>query len=547
MPSLSDILREYEIDRLEMIAEQWGIDQEIDWRQKPYKQIAEKISDGKLLQEIISTIPTSALKTFQELSAHGGEMVRDLFTRSHGDLREMGAAIREKKRPDRDPRNDTELLYYRGVIALAFFERNGETKEYFFIPDEFTDLSLSHTQLSQTNNIRSLKRSPARSVVETSSIGILELIAFRLASLRGVIPETEFSNILSLETISFIDALLKEINIIDREGSIQTKKLANILLEDAKTLIPELFSRWKNSKKINDLRLLDTLTFEGQWVNNAIKPRKTILEIFRQLPSNYWFSIEDFVEWIYKHVPHYLRSGGEFDQWFIKEKGGGTFIKGFASWNMVDGALVYYFLHGPLNWFGLTRIGLTKKSDAQIVFMKTAHADGIIDEIENGISDEFAQEAIIHKNGDIFLPRNGNREQLYQFARFFTWIGKNEKFYQFRLSPVAIERARAQGMDPAQLKTIINKFGQKPIPTNTFSAIDRWQKNGSEIRIEDQVILRVKDNTILEQLATVINKKMVMEKLNKTTIIINRKDIRRFENIMQEMGYLVENLSKYNQ
>jgi len=57
MPTISETIQEYENDILEMIAEQWGIEEDINPKKSIKQQIASLISNLDLFLEIIDTLP----------------------------------------------------------------------------------------------------------------------------------------------------------------------------------------------------------------------------------------------------------------------------------------------------------------------------------------------------------------------------------------------------------------------------------------------------------------------------------------------------------
>ena len=547
MASLYDTFRDYEIDLLEMISEQWGIYDEINWRKEPAKQISNLLDNSALFNEIISTLPPSTKKAFQNLLENGGRVARDLYARSSGDVREMGAAIREKNRPDRSPENDAEFLFYYGLIALAFFENNGETREYYFIPDEFLHFSEAVKRSTEKPDLNPVAEQNLKEITNQPALSMLHMLALQLAILRGKIPQIESEKIISSRPAPFINALLHENQIIENNDPVSTEKLKYILLAEANTLLAELFNTWYKSDRINDLRLVPGLVFEGQWINDPIKPRKAIIDILKQLPSGLYFSIDELVNWIFKTFPDFMRSGGEYDQWFIKESGNDQYLKGFSSWPKVEGAYIRYLITGPLMWFGALSVGHFNDPQDRSVFLKAKLGDLFINQIPIPIQPKKSSKAIVHKNGEIYLPHNVNRETLYHFARFCVWAGKNEKYFKFRLIPDAIRRAGQQKINNAQVKSIIKKFSQEPIPSSVFEALNRWEISGPEILVEAHVIVRFNDADTLQKLTASTIGKIVKEKLNDRTIIISNKDVYKLENILGETGYLVENRTKYNQ
>jgi hypothetical protein len=547
MATLFETLRDYPLDLLEIITEQWGVEDEINWRADQAKQIAAKINHDALFVEILSSLSEAAQSIFQQISENEGRIEREVLARAYGDIREMGAGLREKERPDREPVNEMEKLYYRGLIALAFFDMNGDTKEYFYIPDEF--LSLINNQIRPIKKPEIIPIAAAKdkkSQTMTDSTNLVHLLALRLAILRGNVPLTEFQDVIPLISLPFLDALLAENNVISTNGDFSPEKIKKILLDNKTDLARSLFKSWYKSTQINELRMVPGLAFEGQWVNDPIKPRKAIIGIINELPEKKWFRVADLIQHVYDAAPHFMRSGGEFEQWFIKKAGEDSYLQGFASWPHVDGNYIRYLIIGPLAWFGMIRIAELNGENDGSIFTKTSLAHALVSDRPIEIKKDASCKAVIHKNGGIYLPKNAEREMLYHFARFCMWNGMNEKYYKFRLTPDAIRRSEKQAINIPQIKAILSKYGQEPIPANIFAALDRWEKSGALVQLEDQVIVRFKDAKSTNKLINTINRHIKIEVLNADTAIIHRRDIRKLENLLGEAGYLVENLSKYN-
>ena len=547
MPSIYETYRDYDSDLLEMIAEHWGIEQDVNWRKKPARQVANLTNNPYLFSEMIASLSPSSLLAFRSLTSQKGRIERGIFERAHGNMREMGAAMREKDRPDQNPVSDTELLFYRGLVGLAFFDAEGEAKEFFFVPDEFLMYSISPAEEGLSSKFFPPEKMNSDQVKLRSDRKLLEMTAMRLAILRGTIPEGEYRTMIDPSFFAFIDGLLFENEVITKGTSLDAEKLKYILQGDEKELLPFLFESWRKSQTINDLRMVPGLTFEGQWINDPLKPRQALLSIFDQLPADTWFLLDDLVARLYEFSPHFLRSGGEFEQWFIKESGRNSFLKGFSSWPLVEGRLVRYLVEGPLSWFGLVKIGTIGEDEGRIVFSRRADGNNQTPIRNPSSRSEKQTKAIIYKNGDVFLPKDPDREMLYQIARFCSWNGKNEKFFHFRITPTAMRRAESQKINTLQVQGILKKYGQEPIPSNVFMALDRWKKSGVEVQIEDVIIVRFNSAEILDQLASSGLKKIQMERMNRTTITIPKKNIQLLENLLTEAGYLADNLTQYNQ
>ncbi len=58
------------------------------------------------------------------------------FTRRFGDVREVGPGKRDREQPHLHPNSATEILWYRALLAKAFFDTDKGPQEFAYIPDD---------------------------------------------------------------------------------------------------------------------------------------------------------------------------------------------------------------------------------------------------------------------------------------------------------------------------------------------------------------------------------------------------------------------------
>ncbi len=87
----------------------------------------------------------------------------------------------------------------------------------------------------------------------------------------------------------------------------------------------------------------------------------------------------------------------------------------------------------------------------------------------------------------------------YQVARFCEWEKETPDEYQYRITPASLTRARQQGLTVGQLLALLNRHA-KVIPPSLLKALERWDKHGSEARLEKMVVLRVASPEVLQAL-----------------------------------------------
>ncbi len=106
MPTLTEMLKEYDHGLQLIIAGQWGIDQDLDQKADSAEQMAEQFAANQLAGEMLDSLSQNERKLIEHLVHAGGRIQRDQIERAFGSIREMGAARRQKERPDQNPLSD---------------------------------------------------------------------------------------------------------------------------------------------------------------------------------------------------------------------------------------------------------------------------------------------------------------------------------------------------------------------------------------------------------------------------------------------------------
>ncbi|MDO9547065.1 MAG: helicase-associated domain-containing protein [Pelolinea sp.] len=541
MPTISETFQDYETDMLEMIAEQWGIADDIIQKQNIKKQLSNLLNNKELFSEIIQSLSADAQSALQFLLNDGGKTQTAQFTRRFGEIREMGAGAREKEHPDRNPISTSESLFYRGLIALSFFNERNEAEEFIYIPSEFI------TFIKPTQEF-SLKAHTPRAYPETTltqkhyaSDEILDHMCSLLAAIRGKIPTAEVSQVIPSPIQRFLNTFFYSQEIIDKKAAISdTNKIKELLLDERDAAFSKACISWMENKSLNELKLLPNLRFEGKWKNEPAKTRKKLLDIISNLIPDAWYSITDFVDWMQKIHPDFQRSRGEYDLWFIKDVETDNFINGFENWQQVEGQLLEYFLTGPLFWFGIIDLASNENSDRMIGFKKSKWATTLLNKQFVKYNSPETSECILHSNGEVLVQTNTQREIRYQIARFCVWEKKNPNHYRFKISSSAIRRADAQKITVNQIKTLFEKYGKKPVPKNLFIALDRWNKGQLQIELKDQILIRVDSAEILDKIQKSPAKQYIIERLNPTTAIVSSDNLNRLEDAIIKLGYFAD-------
>ena len=541
MPTISETIQDYEIDQIEMIAEQWGIKDDIDPKKNVRKQIVDLLDNKNLFLDVIYALPSHARTALQFVLDEGGKISASQFSRAYGVIREMGAAVREKDRPDRSPISVAENLFYKGIIGLSFFNEGDEVKEYIFLPEEFIKFLKSiQDDPSLIVTPPSLSKENISHIISASD-KILDQICSLLASLRGSVPSNEISRFIPLPLFHFLSALFQTQGVTDKDsGILDTIKVKDFLTSERSTSFSNICFSWMKDELINELKLLPDIILEGNWKNDPIKTRGVLLEIIAKLHQKKWYRIPDFIDWMHQKHPDFQRSGGEYNSWFIKDTSSNTYLNGFENWYHVEGKLLHYFLTGPLFWLGILDLAVIEEGEQPFAFRKSKWANKLLEKKPVKYETHEISEFILRKNGAILLPINTQRELHYQIARFCVWEETQRKHYRYRISLNALRRAKTQHISIGQIKILFKKNAKKPIPRNILAALDRWDKNQSQIHLEKLIFIQVDSPDILDQIEKSPAKRYLSERINATIATTSPNNIHRLEDALMEMGYFAE-------
>ena len=208
MPTLAEMFQDYDTDQVDIVAEQWGIEEEARGKNRP-KLISKGLNDKTLFFEIVEALPVRARHAINALAAASGKITRGVFEREYGEVREMGAARREKERPDINPHSVSENLFYKGIIAHAFFEDDSGAAEFVYLPDEFLVFLKSTKGKMDSDQVPLGYLKKTVGEIRLAGSEILDSITLTLAALRGDIPPSERQCLLPEENYALNLSLLK--------------------------------------------------------------------------------------------------------------------------------------------------------------------------------------------------------------------------------------------------------------------------------------------------------------------------------------------------
>lgn len=541
MPTLAISLQEYDLGQLEIIAELWGVDLKAANLKGARQSLVHQITTRALVQEIFESLPAQAQQALRQLKQKDNRQRWPQFARRYGEIREMGPGKRDRQKPHHHPISTSETLWYRGLLARAFFETAEGPVEFAYLPDDLATLLPFEGADDQTPPSRPATPEERKVVMEADD-HVLDHACTLLAALRLGKKAKE------IETHSegwpypsdTLRSLLTAAYLLDEEGQPVTKEVKNFLEMPRGKALLHLTQSWLNSAKHNDLRQLPQLRMEGEWRNDPLLTRQNVIALLQQLDDETWWSLPAFVSTVKSRQPDFQRPAGDYDSWYIKDKASGEYLRGFQYWEQVDGAMLRYLISGPLHWLGLVDLAAAEKDSEPLAFRFSAAAPALLKGKAPRPLTREDEPISVDKKLQVTIPRLAPRAVRYQIARFCEWQPPRKHEYRYRFTPAALEQAQSQGLQVKQLLSLLRRHSSTQLPPNLVKALTQWQQHGTQAHIAPMMVLQVSRPGILEELRKSRAARFLGNPLGPTSIEVRANAWQQVLEALSEMGYLGE-------
>ena len=576
MPDLTHALPANDLAFLRIVAELWGLELTAAEPAEAVAEMGDLLADADLIEEALAALPAEARAALAALAAEGGRMTWVSFSRRFGGIREMGPGKRDREQPHLHPDSPAETLYYRALLARAFFETPSGPQEFAYVPDDFLLFLDSPEEPENINHkeregekgnpleplVPGARTERSRGVVNPQVLGrpaspsekafvipasdrILDDATTLLAALRMGLqpPETPVPARVVREflfTAGLLDAPLSPGErsrppLPPGEGSgvrVQPDAVKSFLEAPRAEALSTVAGAWRASETFNELRQLPGLAFEGEWTNQPLVTRDFLLNLLDALPKDQWWSLPAFVRDLKAKYPDFQRPAGDYDSWFIRRETDGAYLRGFANWDAVDGALVRYLITGPLFWLGQVDLAAPEEGAAATAF-RPANLQSLISTSESG-------KMAVTSNSLIAIPRSASRAARYQIARFCEWEGEKGGAFRYRVTARSLKSAGGQGLKAGQFLSLLAKHSGGQVPPALVKALKRWEAQGTEARVEQLTVLRVSKPEVLAELKKSPAARFLGERLGPTAVVIQAGAAPKVLAALAELGLLAE-------
>ena len=546
MPDLKQRLLDHDLGHLRIIAEHWGVFLAASDSRTGITELVGLLLEPELITDILEALPENAILALKTLQSNQGKLTWSQFTRHYGEVREMGPGRLDRERPDRVPVSTTEILWYRALIGRAFFDTPRGTEEFAYIPSDLLTLLPKNIQTKSKPegkpDIISQGRAattPERAVPSFSTDRIIDHACTLLAGQRMGLDADYLNDHVAPFPLGFIRSIINLAGLSGPDGIPVLEDARSFLESSRSEALSNLAQAWLNSTEHNDLHHVPNLQPEGEWTNDPLGTRRFILQLLSALPPKKWWNLSAFTADVRQQYPDFQRPAGDYDSWYLREISTGNFLRGFEHWNDVDGALIHYLITGPLHWLGMVDLAAPEEDTPVTAFRLSKWGIEILAGVKpSGMATE---NALVHvrSDGRVNVPVLTPRAVRYQLARFCTWESGNQHEYRYRLTPSSLARARDVGLRVSHLLSLLRRQTET-IPPNILTALDRWNEKGTQVRLQEAVILRLGSPQILETLRNSRASRFLEDPLGPTTIMVKPGAEKRVLAALTEMGYFGE-------
>jgi hypothetical protein len=462
-------------------------------------------------------------------------MLTPRFERLFGEIRRMGAGQIERERPDLNPASTAESLYYKGLIAQGYEKAKPAPNPVVFVPNDLLQILPTHKTAYEnlpdepayeedSVGVEPLDEEPSN--VQKADASVVDDLTTLLAYLQlhgpavNIDPSLQQLSDYTLaqddcdtlmpyfltkgdERLTFLLGLALSADLIEVHAGHAHPKRAEARRWLAATRAEQmraLAEAWRDSTVYRDLWHVPGLHPEPGGVLDSYDPavvRQAVSGFIADLvPEQAWWSIEALIQSVKETDPDFQRPGGDYDSWYIRNDDG-DYLQGFESWDAIEGALLEFYLAGPMHWLGLVDV-------AEDAARLTAYGRAFLNMGAWPAPPDPQDKVIVRDDGTLMVSRKVTRIDRFQVARFTTWTGKGDPNnpYTYKLDARGVSRASEQGINTGHIAAFITKaLDGGALPAAIAKLLDNWRSGPvTTVTMERLLVLRTTSPDTMEQI-----------------------------------------------
>ncbi len=559
MIDLARVFADYDIELLHIIAARWDVELNTKEPKEAAARLADAMKDPARVADVWSRLDEGQRQALQTVAGSGGgRMQSAIFKRLFGEVRVMGPDRREREKPHLNPANAAEALYYRGLIASALDKTAKGATAYTFVPPDLLallptnktgyDMSAPAPSVPvveiQPENIRQADTALVDDL--TTFLAWCQVNTVALAE-RSVSPEVQKAlkphliGTASGARLALMVALGYDLGLIaETDGVWHPQPTTRRFMEARRAhQVHVLAESWLRSPTYNDLWYVPGLKVEpGGAENDPLAARQTVITYLQTVPPDRWWPLDALIAEVKEEEPDYQRINGDYESWYVRDATTGNYLKGFESWDRVDGALLRFIISGVMNG-----LGLVDTAQNGTLCRLTVYGRALVGAGDWPQPREEQQPKInILQDGSIEIPRAASRYERFQVARFAEWIKAGDPFL-YKLSMVGMGQAARQSIQPGQVLAFLNRATDENVPEAVMRLLEAWGAGGSDspITIEQMTVLRVPTAELLDTIQrTPELRRYLGAELGPTAVAVRADQADQLMDALRAQGLLVE-------
>jgi hypothetical protein len=496
------------------------------------------------------------------LIASGGKMPTAKFERLFGEIRLMGAARIVREKPHENPISTAEALFYRGLIAQTFEQADAGPRPLIYVPDDLLEVLPTHktgyqnldaapveqASLETLDEAQIQRIQPADTTIVDDLTTLLAYLQLHGASLDGdtLGPGTRAEFMPYLLTsgdarLTFLFGLALDADLVEAVGGKAAPKRSEtrrwLALSRAEQ-VRKLAEAWHDGANYRDLWHVPGLHPEpgGELDDyDPVAARQAVTGFMADiLPKQGWWSLQEYIEAVKEIDPDFQRPGGDYDSWYIRNDDG-DYLQGFESWDSVEGALLEFYVMGPMHWLGL----VDRAEDAARL---TAYGRAFLGDAPWPTPADPPDKIIVENDGTLRVSRKIERLDRFQIARFTIW-GEAGDPYTYKLDARGIEQARQQGIHIEHINSFMERImGDTPMPRQVRQLLENWRTGPSAtVSVERLLVLRTSAPETLDYiLDTPALRRYLGARLGPMAAIVRADQWKALRDALGEQGMQVE-------
>lgn len=254
--------------------------------------------------------------------------------------------------------------------------------------------------------------------------------------------------------------------------------------------LQQLAEAWLRSSEYVDMAHVPGLTVEDNGYGGVpADARNEVLRLIYDLvPLDSAWSTDDFIARVFQLNPYFQRS--EFDGWYIRGADN-RYLKGVENWDALDGALLDFYLTGPLYWLGLLTVG-----DGAVQFNGYGRAFMNREAFPSRPDPE--DHPILDNDGTLKVGRAYSRFERFQLARFTSWVKpptSPTEPYVYRVDAAGIQRGAGQGIQTDQIDAFLKRVTVGTLPQYVSALLGNW-RGGAQTSVSLERLLVLRTNSV---------------------------------------------------